>query len=73
MAVPAAQSWDYTSPYAATPGTGAGEGVAATATWSNGVLTDTVASGGGFLASFAGQAYEYLNTPLPGWLTGNPS
>jgi hypothetical protein len=45
------------------------------ATWNSGAstLTDTVAAGGAFLSSFAGQCYSNLNTPLPGWLAGNPS
>jgi hypothetical protein len=45
------------------------------ATWNatNSTLTDTVTAGAAFLASFAGQAYAFLNTPLPGWLSGNPS
>jgi hypothetical protein len=44
------------------------------ATWNTGAstLTDTVAAGGAFLASFAGQCYANLNTPLPGWLSGQP-
>lgn len=67
---PPAQSFAYTSPFAADPGTGAGEGVPATAAWSGSVLTDSVTSGDNFLASFAGQAYEYLTTPLPGWQYG---
>jgi hypothetical protein len=46
-----------------------------TATWAPGTLTltDTVTAGGAFLASYAGQAYASLNTPLPGWASGNPS
>jgi len=45
------------------------------ATWNTGTstLTDTVAAGGAFVASFAGQCYASLNTPLPGWASGNPS
>jgi hypothetical protein len=43
------------------------------ATWNGSTtLTNTVASGGAFLASFAGQCYANLNTPLPGWLSGQP-
>jgi hypothetical protein len=46
-----------------------------TATWNTGTstLTNTVTAGGAFVASFAGQAYANLNTPLPGWPSGNPS
>lgn len=45
------------------------------ASWNSGTstLTDTIAAGGAFLASFAGQCYANLNTPLPGWPSGNPS
>jgi hypothetical protein len=53
-----------------------GSGIACTATWAPGstTLTDTVTSGGAFLASFAGQSWApYLATPLPGWQFGNPS
>jgi hypothetical protein len=64
---PPAQSWDYPTPASGeTPGPNV-------ATWNNGVLTDTVLSGGAFIASFAGQCYQYLNTPLPGWQYGLPS
>jgi hypothetical protein len=45
-----------------------------TATWNGtSTLTDTVTVGGAFLASFAGQCYANLNTPLPGWPAGNPT
>jgi hypothetical protein len=45
------------------------------ATWNTGTstLTNTVAAGGAFVASFAGQCYANLNTPLPGWLSGQPA
>jgi hypothetical protein len=45
------------------------------ATWNTGTstLTDTVTAGGALVASFAGQAYAFLNTPLQGWLSGNSS
>jgi hypothetical protein len=45
------------------------------ATWNTGTstLTDTVTSSGAFQASFAGQAYAFLNTPLQGWASGNSS
>ena len=46
-----------------------------TVTWAPATftLTDTVTSGGAFIASFAGQAYNLLTTPLPGSQYGNPS
>jgi hypothetical protein len=46
-----------------------------TATWNTGTstLTDTLTSGGAVIASFAGQAYAFLNTPLQGWSSGNSS
>jgi hypothetical protein len=48
---------------------------ACTATWNGATstLTDTVTSGGAVQASFAGQAYAFLNTPLQGWASGNSS
>jgi hypothetical protein len=44
-----------------------------TATWNGTTLTDTVTAGGAVLATFAGQCYANLNTPLPGWPSGQPS
>jgi hypothetical protein len=45
-----------------------------TATWAPGTLTltDTVTSGGQFIASYGGQVFAGLNTPLPGWPSGQP-